>query len=217
MESTASVTPAPDAGAANPAFLDAALALRLGAWLLACFALSALLDALPVDALRWLLAPPVALVELAGLASFEWEPGFGYLSREELFVVTERCDGANFLVVTFALFAWRFGRGATAGRGPVLVRAASVALLTTAVTNAVRIGGAILLHRQDWSGTGWTFEAVHELESILVYALALYGAAHQLPRRRTNEYRGNSEPRSPAANTERAPTPPRAEDCSGTE
>ena len=127
------------------------------------------------DEVRFLVAPSVALVEASGLARFEWEPGLGYLSHRDRFAVTEECSGLRFLAVSFALLAWIWGRRAagSAALGRALVLAAAGAWAATTVANAVRIGGAIWLRRLDWRGAAWSFDEAHQLESVLVYLVAL--------------------------------------------
>jgi exosortase K len=123
------------------------------------------------DDLLWILSPTTWLVGVMTGATFTFEPGEGYLSREHLFLIEKSCAGVNFMIaafamVTFALFH-RVGsvRSAAQVLGVSLLAGYSAAILV----NAARISVAMWLaaHPAAWSGL--SAADVHRLEGIVVY------------------------------------------------
>lgn len=131
-------------------------------------------DARPDD-LLWILSPTTWLVGVATGASFTFQPGEGYLSREHLFLIEKSCAGINFMIAAFGMFVYtlfhRIGSVRTAAQvlGAGLLAGYSAAI----IVNATRISGAMWLaaHPPAWPLV--SAADVHRLEGITVYFAGL--------------------------------------------
>ncbi len=103
-----------------------------------CFALKRFNQQAGVDELHWILAPTSWLTGGWTGHDFVYEPGFGYVSFGERFVIAPECSGINFLVILFASLtgsAWLSSRL----DGLRFSLAALGSLLMTVLVNSVRI------------------------------------------------------------------------------
>ena len=55
------------------------------------------------DDLRWILTPTTQLVGVVTGATFTWQPGEGYFSRDRLFLIEKSCAGINFMIAAFGM------------------------------------------------------------------------------------------------------------------
>lgn len=176
---------------------SARAALVLVGALAAVLAIDGLHKAVGPDEVHWLVAPAVALVELAGGGPFEWEPGEGFLVRSARLHVTEACAGLRFLLVATVVLAlaWSDGRGR---RPRALLLAVLTAFALTTLANAVRLAVALQLGRADLASRGWSFESAHAASSYAIYGAALVLLVSLARSRRVHELvRGQAA--SPAA------------------
>lgn len=159
----------------------AIVAVALGAaWMLKAFYSRA-----NVEALQWILAPTVRLVECMNGGAFELEPHLGYLSRAERFLVAPVCAGVNFLIAAFVSLCVGL---LPACRGPgarvaLLLGSAAGAYVTTVLANATRIVLALRMHATGASFGPLTPERLHCALGVAVYfgfMLALFASASQL-------------------------------------
>lgn len=172
-----------------------AFAARGGAWrgaaagavflvaLGAAFALKRFYSTASAADLRFVLAPTVWLVELAGGHDFDWTSR-GYLSAELRFLVAPVCAGVNFLVVAFCALVLglvRPARPAWQNVG-ILLASAAAAYGATVVANAVRILVAIPLWTHGVSFGGLGGARLHELVGVVVF-LGMLLLLHQAARR----------------------------------
>jgi exosortase K len=173
------------AEAAVRARTAAAVATSLAA-LAAAYALKRFYSTASAADLRFVLAPTVWLVEVAGGHRFDWTSG-GYLSAELRFLVAPACAGVNFLIVAFATLVLGFVRPARPARqnAAILLASAAAAYATTLLANALRILIAIPLWTHRVSVGGLSGARLHELAGAGVFLgvlLALHLAAHRLAR-----------------------------------
>jgi exosortase K len=140
------------------------------------------------DDLLWILSPTAWLVGVATGATFTFQPGEGYLSRESLFLIEKSCAGINFMIAAFGMSVWalvhRPGSAITAAQ--VLGVSLLASYTAAVVVNTVRIAAAMWLaaHPAAWSGFGAA--DVHRFEGILVYfggLVLLYEIIQRLDRR----------------------------------
>jgi len=124
-----------------------------------------------VDDLRWVLAPTASLVELVTGETFTFESHAGYMIGDRSFLIAAVCSGINFLIAAFLMLSLRrLWRGWWQPVNLALLPASlAVAYLTTIVANAVRIVGAIYLHRMDPDLVWVNPDQAHRLEGIFVY------------------------------------------------
>jgi exosortase K len=101
--------------------------------------------------LAFLLAPTAGLVELTSGGAFQWEPGMGYLSRAQRFLIAPVCAGGNFFVVAFTTLALAFAprRSAVRAHAGWLLAAAGIAWGLTVAVNAARIAAALALRESE--------------------------------------------------------------------
>ena len=127
-------------------------------------------DAGPDD-LLWILNPTTWLVGVATGASFTFEPGEGYLSREHLFLIEKSCAGINFMIAAFGMLVYaRFHRIESARTAAHVLGASLLAGYSAAVlVNAARISGAMWLAAHPPAWTMFSAADVHRLEGIIVY------------------------------------------------
>jgi exosortase K len=128
-------------------------------------------DASPDD-LLWILSPTAWLVGVTSGATFTFQPGEGYLSREHLFLIEKSCAGINFMVAAFGMLVFslvhRAGSGLAAA-AQVLGASLLASYSAAVVANTVRVAIAMWLAAHPVSL--WTLGAadVHRLEGIAVY------------------------------------------------
>jgi len=142
-------------------------------------------DAGPDD-LLWILSPTTWLVGVMTGATFTFQPGEGYLSREHLFLIEKSCAGVNFMIAAFAMVTYtllhRVGSIRTAAQ---VLGISLLAGYSAAVTvNAARISVAMWLAAHPWPVFGAA--DVHRLEGIVVYfggLVLLYVLVQRLDRR----------------------------------
>src|SRR5215470_16142125 len=122
------------------------------------------------DDLRWMLGPTTALVSTVTGRAFVIEPGAGYLSREQLFLIEKSCAGINFLIAAFVMLAFVLRGRAVNVRSSAAVVAVSLALgyAAAVIVNTVRIAIAMWLARRAGPIAGLSPAGVHRLEGIVV-------------------------------------------------
>jgi exosortase K len=124
------------------------------------------------DDLLWILSPTASLVGFVSGATFVFQPGEGYLSREHLFLIEKSCAGINFMIAAFGMLVCslfhRAGSGLTAA-AQVLSASLLASYATAVIVNTVRVAIAMWLAAHPVSL--WTLGAadVHRLEGIAVY------------------------------------------------
>ena len=148
-----------------------------------------------VEDLRWILAPTSALVAGLSGATFEFERGEGYLSRERLFVIEKSCAGLNFMIAALGMTGLALAREAGRARAAVWILAQSLALsyVAAVLVNTGRILLALRLASADLAWGWWTAARIHRVEGIAVYfgglcvlnvaARALFGGRRVTPTR----------------------------------
>src|SRR5688572_5947512 len=140
------------------------------------------------DDLTWILSPTTQLVEVMTGASFAWQPGEGYFSRERMFLIEKSCAGINFMIAAFGMLMLallhRVGSGTSAARVLAVTLLASYA--AAVLVNAVRIGIAMWLAAHPAALAAFSAADVHRVEGIVVYfggLVLLYELAQRLDRR----------------------------------
>jgi exosortase K len=134
------------------------------------------------DDLLWILTPTAQLVGTMTSATFTFQPGEGYFSRDNLFLIEKSCAGINFMIAAFAMLVF-----VLLHRVKSLVTATEVlgvsllgSYATALVINAVRIAIAMWLAARP----GVLSAAdVHRFEGIVVYfggLVLLYELAQRL-------------------------------------
>ena len=122
-----------------------------------------------------MLAPTRRLVEWLSGASFEAEPGVGYLSRDRRFQIVPACAGVNFMIVAFTSLACGLAhtRKTLRGRLALLLTSAVAAYAVTIVANAARISAAMSLHAA--AVTVWPLigEQLHAAVGAAIYCTFL--------------------------------------------
>ena len=128
-------------------------------------------DARPDD-LLWILSPTAWLVGVAAGATFVFQPGEGYLSREHLFLIEKSCAGINFMVAAFGMLVFalfhRVGSGLTAA-AQVLGGSLLASYAAAVVVNAVRVVIAMWLAAHPFAVSTLGPADIHRLEGITVY------------------------------------------------
>jgi exosortase K len=121
--------------------------------------------------LRWILGPTSGLVAFLSGATFEFEPGAGYLSRERLFLIEKSCAGVNFMIAALGMIGFGLSREVRCGWTAVSVVPCALALSFVAalLVNAVRIVVGMELAHGDLAGGWWTEARIHRVEGIAVY------------------------------------------------
>ncbi len=148
-------------------------ALFVGAALSVAYLLKRHYSAASPDALRWVLAPTAALVELVTGVRFVAEAGAGFLSVERSFLIAPSCAGVNFLIAAFlsgCLGLHRMTSGA-AQKALLLAGSLVVSYGATLLTNTARISIALALRgRALWLSA----ESEHRLLGGAVYCACLF-------------------------------------------
>jgi exosortase K len=129
----------------------------------------------PVEDLRWILWPTSGMVSFLSGATFEFEHGAGYISRERLFLIEKSCAGVNFMIAALGMIG--FGLSRHVSRWPLAasIAAGSLALsyVTAVLVNAARILVAMRFASADLEWGWWTAARIHRLEGIAVYFAGL--------------------------------------------
>jgi exosortase K len=144
-------------------------------------------DARPDD-LLWMLTPTAWLVGIAADTTFAFEPGEGYLSREDLFVIEKSCAGINFMVAAFGMLIWTlFHRVRSGSSGSqVLVVSLVASYVAAVVVNATRVAIAMWLAAHPLPLSRLSADSVHRIEGIAVYfggLVLFYELVHALDTR----------------------------------
>ena len=123
------------------------------------------------DDLWWILSPTTWLVGVTTGATFAFQPGEGYLSREHLFLIEKSCAGINFMVAAFGMLVYAlFHHIESVGTAAQVLSVSLLASYSAAVVvNAARISVAMWLaaHPAVWSG--FSAADVHRVEGVAVY------------------------------------------------
>jgi exosortase K len=124
-----------------------------------------------VTDLGWILKPVASLSALVSGATFEWEPGSGYLSRERFFVIAKPCAGINFMLAALGMMGFLLSERARSWRATANLAALSLAVgyATTVLANTVRIAGALWLAAHPIATGYFNAARIHRLEGIVVY------------------------------------------------
>lgn len=134
--------------------------------------------------LRWMLGLTTALVGVVTRTTFEWLPGEGYFSRDQMFLIEKSCAGINFMVAAFGMVLVSLVHRVESGRSAA--RAVGVSLLASyaaaVVVNAVRIAVAIWLAAHPAALSSFDAAAVHRVEGVIVYFAGLV-LLHEVVRR----------------------------------
>ena len=127
-------------------------------------------DAGPDD-LLWILSPTAWLVGVMTGATFTFQTGEGYLSREHLFLIEKSCAGVNFMIAAFGMLVYAlFHRIRSARKAAQVLGASLLASYSAAVVvNAVRIVVAMWLAAHPATWPMFNAADVHRLEGIVVY------------------------------------------------
>ena len=127
-------------------------------------------DARPDD-LLWILSPTAWLVGVTAGATFIFESGEGYLSREHLFLIEKSCAGINFMIAAFGMLVFALVHRAGSGLDAAQVLGASLLASYSAaiVVNTVRIAIAMWLAAHPVALSTLRAADVHRLEGIAVY------------------------------------------------
>jgi exosortase K len=123
------------------------------------------------DDLLWMLTPTAWLAGIAAGATFAFEPGEGYLSRDHLFLIEKSCAGINFMVAALGLLAWTLSHNVRAGLSAAQVLGMSLAAsyVTAVVVNATRVTIALWLAAHPFAVSTLGPAGVHRVEGIAVY------------------------------------------------
>jgi exosortase K len=124
------------------------------------------------DDLLWILSPTAWLVGVTAGATFTFQPGEGYFSREHLFLIEKSCAGINFMVAAFGMLVaslfHRAGSGLTAA-AQVLGASLLASYATAVVVNTVRVVIAMWLAAHPFAVSTLGPADIHRLEGITVY------------------------------------------------
>ena len=127
-------------------------------------------DADPDD-LLWILRPTTWLVGIATGASFTFQPGEGYLSREHLFLIEKSCAGINFMIAAFGMLVYAQFHRIDSARMAVQVFGGSLlaGYAAAVLVNAARIAAAMWLAAHPAAWSAFSAADVHRAEGIVVY------------------------------------------------
>jgi len=125
--------------------------------------------------LLWVLSPTRRVVEWISGASFEAEPGAGYLSRDRLCQIVPACAGINFMIVAFCSLACGLVHELRSPRARAawIAVSALAAYGVTVLANAARITIGMRLHEAGASLGPLTPDRIHCIEGVAVYFLFL--------------------------------------------
>jgi exosortase K len=127
------------------------------------------------DDLWWILSPAASLAGGLTGASFQVEPGAGYLSRERLFLIEKSCAGVNFMIAAFGMLTFVLRRRiASFVSGAIVLGLSLLAAYSAAViVNAARITIAMWLAAHPLAFSQLTSAQVHRFEGVCVYFAGL--------------------------------------------
>jgi exosortase K len=136
------------------------------------------------DDLWWILGPTARLIGAVTGTRFALQPGEGYFSREQLFLIEKSCAGINFMIAAFGLSAYALRHRVTscisaAGAIGVSLLAGYSAAVPV---NAARITIAMWLAAHPSPFSGLRADQIHRLEGITVYFGGLV-LLHEIVRR----------------------------------
>jgi exosortase K len=139
------------------------------------------------DDLSWILSPTTQLVEVMTGASFAWQPGEGYFSRDRMFLIEKSCAGINFMIAAFGLVVFALLRRVESGISGVAVLGSGllVSYGAAVLVNAARITIALWLGDHPITLSTLTAADLHRLEGIVVYfggLMLLYELVQRLDR-----------------------------------
>lgn len=123
------------------------------------------------DDLLWMLTPTAWLAGIAAGATFAFEPGEGYLSRERLFLIEKSCAGINFMVAAFGMMVCTLFHRVRAGLSAAQVLGVSLvaSYVAAMVVNATRVAIAMWLAAHPVPTSTLSADDVHRIEGIAVY------------------------------------------------
>ena len=136
------------------------------------------------DDLWWILAPTTQLVSVVTGATFTLQPGEGYFSREQLFLIEKSCAGINFMVAAFGMLLFALFHRVWSATSAACVLGMSVlaSYVSAVVVNTARIAVAMWLAAHPAVLPGFDPADVHRVEGIVVYfggLVLLYELAHK--------------------------------------
>ena len=140
------------------------------------------------DDLLWILTPTAHLVGVVTGATFTRQPGEGYFSREQLFLIEKSCAGVNFMIAAFAMLVIALFHRVRSAVAVLMVLGVSLAAGYTAaiLVNTVRITMAMWLAAHPAALPAFSAGDVHRVEGILVYfggLVLLYELTQRVDRR----------------------------------
>ena len=135
------------------------------------------------DDLLWILSPTAWLVGVTAGATFVFQSGEGYLSREHLFLIEKSCAGINFMIAAFGMLVFALVRRAGSGLDAAQVLGVSLLASYSAaiVVNTVRITIAMWLAAHPVALSTLGAADLHRLEGVTVYFVGLV-LLHELVR-----------------------------------
>ncbi|MBD3345655.1 MAG: exosortase K [Chitinivibrionales bacterium] len=127
------------------------------------------------DQLRWILCPTAFATEMITGENFTFVRNEGYVSSDRFLVIAKSCAGVNFMILAIILIALAHVISAGKERNGIykMIGAVMAGYAVTIIVNTMRIAGAIHLYSLPIYGGVVTPAAVHRLEGILVYFVAL--------------------------------------------
>jgi exosortase K len=140
------------------------------------------------DDLRWILHPTTQVVGVVSRASFVWQPGEGYFSRDHLFLVEKSCAGINYMGAAFGMLVLALIHRVGSGMSAVRVVGVSllVSYLAAVLVNAARIAIAMWLATHPVARSTFSAADLHRVAGIAVYfggLVLLYEFVQRLDRR----------------------------------
>lgn len=140
------------------------------------------------DDLQWILHPTTQVVGVVSRASFVWQPGEGYFSRDHLFLIEKSCAGINYMIGAFGMLVLALIHRAGSGMSAVRVVGVSllVSYLAAVLVNAARIAIAMWFAAHPVAPSTFTAADLHRVEGVAVYfggLVLLYELVQRLDRR----------------------------------
>jgi exosortase K len=123
------------------------------------------------DDLLWMLTPTAWLAGIASGATFAFEPGEGYLSRDHLFLIEKSCAGINFMIAAFGMLVCALLHRVKAGLSAAHVLGVSLAAsyMAAVVINGTRVAIAMWLAGHPVMTSTIGADAAHRIEGIALY------------------------------------------------
>ena len=140
------------------------------------------------DDLWWILTPTTQLVGVITRTCFVLQPGEGYFSRDQMFLIEKSCAGINFMIAASGMLtvAFRDRLRSAMPAARVLCGSLLAGYSATLVVNAVRISIAMWLADHATTVSRLGAADVHRLEGVVVYfggLVLLYELAQRFDRR----------------------------------